>query len=77
MIVAIVNEGVKCAGHIVRGPDKVFVISVGDRVHAGMCCLDGLQCVNQRAIQFHQSFRLCNGSPGGKKNTEKRTPELP
>ena len=26
-----------------RGPDKVCVISVGDRVHAGVYCLDGLQ----------------------------------
>ena len=34
----------ECAGHIVGGSDKVCVISAGDRVHARVCCLDGLQC---------------------------------
>ena len=34
-----------------RGPDKVRVISVGDRVYAGMCCLDSLQrAFSQRAF---------------------------
>ena len=33
----------ECAGCILGGPDKVRVISVGDRVYAEMCCLDSLQ----------------------------------
>ena len=37
------NEGMECSGHIVGGSHKVCVISVGDRVHVGVCCLDGLQ----------------------------------
>ena len=41
-VCADLNEGMECAGYILGGPDKVRVISVGDRMYAGVCCLDGL-----------------------------------